>query len=150
MGGNELPKGPDGFLARTVFSLPTEAEWEYAARGGTSTAFSFGDACNADTCDACVPADDFMWWCGNAENSTHPVGEKMPNPFGIHDLHGNVFELCQDVYKSDFYADDVPGFDPVSDVISGSGRVARGGSFDGGYSKGGGFDGGYGKGGGRP
>ena len=68
------------------------------------------------------------WYAGNSGGSTHDVGGKLPNQFGLHDMHGNVFEWCEDVYKSDFYADEVPGFDPVS--TSGSAfRVFRGGSW---------------------
>jgi len=96
-------KDADGFLARTGLDLPSEAQWEYAARGGTSTAFSFGDECNVAICDPCVPADDFMWWCGNAGDTTHPVGGKLPNPFGLYDMHGNVNELCEDEYYAAFY-----------------------------------------------
>ena len=60
--------------------------------------------------------------------STHDVGGKLPNQFGLYDTHGNVMEWCRDVYKEDFYADDVPGFDPVSTTGSGL-RVFRGGVF---------------------
>jgi formylglycine-generating enzyme required for sulfatase activity len=68
------------------------------------------------------------WYSGNSGNSSHDVGGKQANQFGLHDMHGNVYEWCEDAYKSDFYADDVPGFDPVS--TSGSGhRVLRGGGF---------------------
>ena len=78
----------DGFLDRTGLVLPSEAQWEYATRGGTQTGYSFGDDCNAGNCDPCSPADDFMWWCANARVMTQPVGQKQPNPFGLHDTHG--------------------------------------------------------------
>ena len=108
-------KAAGGFLARTGLFLPSEAQWEYAARGGTRTAFSFGDECNAVTCDSCATADDFMWWCGNNVGSTHPVGEKLPNPFGLHDMHGNVYEWCEDVYNFGFYGTaEAAGPDPVA------------------------------------
>ena len=111
-------KNADGFLARTGLSLPSEAEWEYACRAGTSGPY----AGNGNL-------DDMGWYDGNSGGSTHDVGGKLPNQFGLHDMHGNVFEWCEDVYKSDFYADEVPGFDPVS--TSGSPlRVFRGGSWD--------------------
>jgi len=105
-------KAANGFLARTGLFLPSEAQWEYAARGGTTTEFSWGDECNVGGCDPCTPAVDHMWWCGNSGNTTHPVGEKLPNPFGLHDVHGNVWEWCEDQFS--------PG--------SGS-RVIRGGRF---------------------
>jgi len=124
----------DGFLARTGLSLRTEAQWEYACRGGTSTAFSWGDECNADGCDPCTPAVDHMWWCGNSGNTTHPVGEKLPNPFGLHDMRGNVWEFCEDWYQVDYYQELVDGGQPAIDPLCenpGSGRrVVRGGNFD--------------------
>jgi len=118
-----------GFLQKTGLQLPTEAQWEYAARGGTSTAYSFGGDCNAPNCDACATADDFMWWCGNAASTTHPVGDKDPNPFGLHDMHGNVWEWCEDVYDAGFYEKpEAAGPNPVSDAGS-TKRVFRGGSW---------------------
>ena len=72
--------------------------------------------------------DEMGWYSGNSGGMTHDVGGKLANQFGLHDMHGNVLEWCEDVYKADFYADDVPGFDPVS--TSGSERwVLRGGDF---------------------
>jgi formylglycine-generating enzyme required for sulfatase activity len=108
----------DGFLERTGLVLPSEAQWEYASRAGTSGPYAGNGV-----------LDDMGWYSGNSGVSTHDVGGKQANQFGLHDMHGNVYEWCEDVYKSDFYADEVPGFDPVS--TSGSGfRVDRGGSFD--------------------
>jgi formylglycine-generating enzyme required for sulfatase activity len=119
----------DSFLARTGFGLPSEAQWEYAARGGTSTAFSFGDDCNSNTCDPCATAENFMWWCANSGSTTRPVGTKQPNPFGLFDMHGNVWEWCEDVYDSGFYGKpEAAGPNPVA--TSGSGlRVFRGGGW---------------------
>ena len=145
-------RAPDGFLARTGLQLPTEAQWEYAARGAArngagdllSEAFSFGDACNAATCDPCATADDYMWWCGNSGGTTHRVGSTpsadsrnkvFTNLFGLHDMHGNVAEWCEDWYQADFYQALVDAGEPlISDPLCenpGSGhRVHRGGSWD--------------------
>ena len=103
--------------AGRVYRLPSEAEWEYACRAGTTTEYSYG----ADTSQL----GDHAWFKDNSNRSTHPVGQKQPNGWGLCDMHGNVWEWCRD-WKSDY-----PG-GPVTNPKgppSGSTRVYRGGSW---------------------
>jgi formylglycine-generating enzyme required for sulfatase activity len=134
--------GPDGFIERlnehlgtTTVRLPTEAEWEYAARAGTTTRFSHGNALGApcdEECEFCELHDRHMLWCGNNElvnpenpNSTEPVGMRTPNPFGLYDVHGNISEWVNDWYVA--YSADAQT-DPTGPQ-SGSYKVFRGGDY---------------------
>jgi len=82
---------------RESYRLPTEAEWEYAARAGSTTAFASGDISKTD-CEYDANLDAMGWYCGNSNNKTNPVAQKRPNAWGLFDMHGNVFEWCQDWY----------------------------------------------------
>ena len=109
------------------FRLPTESEWEYVCRAGTTERFSYGDALEcSDTTGYCESMDRYMWWGGNnTPYGTKDVGLKLPNPWGLYDLHGNVYEWCEDWYG--VYSDD-PVTDPQG-PSEGTHRVGRGGSW---------------------
>lgn len=115
-------------LPEYEYRLPTEAQWEYACRAGTTTRFSFGDVleCNNDSsCDFCAEMDRYMWWCGNSGNQSQPVGQKLPNPWGLYDIHGNVREWCSG-WLGDYPTGSL--VDPTGPA-SGTSRVYRGGNW---------------------
>ena len=103
-----------------VFRLPTEAEWEYACRAGSQTAYCFGDNANG--------LGEYAWFDGNAGGQTHPVGQKSPNAFGLLDMHGQVWEWCQDTYVDSYHdPDDGRARGTLGD---GKAKVLRGGSWN--------------------
>ena len=95
------------------FDLPTEAQWEYVCRAGTTTTYSYGNLANGNC----------MWYESSSSSKTHPVGTKVANPWGLYDMHGNVWEICLDWYGTLAYGTDPKG------SSSGLGRVKRGGSW---------------------
>jgi formylglycine-generating enzyme required for sulfatase activity len=103
------------------YRLPTEAEWEYACRAGNPARYSFGDD-PASLGEYAWIDEDF------AKGSTHPVGQKRPNAFGLFDMHGNVWEWCWDWYDAKPYAQS-PVDDPSGPLKAASFRVRRGGSW---------------------
>ena len=96
-----------------VLDLPTEAQWEYACRAGTSTVFSYGNVANGD----------YMWYGVNASSVAHEVGTRLPNAWGFYDMHGNVWEWCRDWNGTLPY-----GIDPKG-ATSGTERITRGGGW---------------------
>jgi formylglycine-generating enzyme required for sulfatase activity len=108
--------------AGSHYQLPTEAEWECAARAGTTTRFSYADD------PAYASLGSHAWYSANSGLTPHSIGQKLPNPWGLYDMEGNVVEWCQDWFGL------LPGgvqTDPTGPASSLSGRkVTRGGAFD--------------------
>jgi len=109
----------------TGYRLPTEAEWEYACRAGATTAFAGGGIIQTG-CDAEPALSEMGWFCGNAQGWTSPVAQKEANAFGLYDMHGNVWEWCNDWYLNTFAGDEV---DPIGPP-PGWYKVLRGGSWN--------------------
>ena len=115
-------------LGQGFFRLPSEAEWEYACRAGSSTRFCFGNAsCSRSGCNPCE-LDQYAWWCGNnPQNGTKPVGQLIPNDFGLYDMYGNVDEWCQDCWQANYNG--VPNNGSAWEFSTYSNRVIRGGHW---------------------
>ena len=108
-------------MTGNYYRLPTEAEWEYACRAGSNTPYSFEDE---------NQISDYAWYDENSDGKYHKVGEKKPNPWGLHDMHGNVSEWTLDQYKPTTYQrSDTLILNPLENATKLYPRVARGGSF---------------------
>ena len=101
------------------YRLPTEAEWEYACRAGADTAYCFGDGPSQ--------LKDYAWFKDNSGSKPHPVGQKRPNLWGLYDMHGNVWQWCNDFYKVDYYQES-PQESPKGPK-TGETKVVRGGAW---------------------
>jgi formylglycine-generating enzyme required for sulfatase activity len=101
-----------------VIRLPSEAEWEYACRAGTTTPYSFGTA----------DIKEYCWFKGNSKGYDPPVGAKKPNPWGLYDMHGYIWEWCADGWHADYAG--VPADGSAWDVKGAREHVIRGGSWN--------------------
>ena len=106
-------------------SLPTEAQWEYACRAGAETTFSFGNDYNG--------LSDYGWYLSDG---TKTVGKKLPNQWGLYDMHGNTYEWCADWYDAGYGNSNADATDPTG-AVEGDSRVLRGGDWSNGaqYSR---------------
>jgi formylglycine-generating enzyme required for sulfatase activity len=116
----------DDFQPGTGLRLPTEAEWEWACRAGTTQAYHGWAAMPQGFTDVSL-VGNIAWYDTNANSQTHPVGQLQPNGFGLYDMSGNVWEWCADVYGSNYYSHS-PSVDPPGPTL-GLNRVLRGGSW---------------------
>jgi formylglycine-generating enzyme required for sulfatase activity len=106
-----------------TYCLPTEAEWEYAARAGSTTAYHFGDEVS--------DLDDYAWYYSNSNGTYHKVGQKKPNPWGLYDMHGNVAEWTLDQYLPKIYQNRKSTTEnPWETATTEYPRTVRGGSYD--------------------
>ncbi len=120
---------PEEKAAGRTYVLPSEAQWEYACRAGSTGRFSFslgGDAIPREYDENGL--SDYGWFNGNSDGMPHAVGGKKPNAWALYDMQGNVWEWCQDWYDQGYYASS-PSDDPTGPP-GGSSRVSRGGSWD--------------------
>ena len=104
---------------KTMVSLPTEAEWEFACRAGTTSAYHSGDT-EADLARV-------AWYLANSKDTAHPVGQKEPNAFGLYDMLGNMWQWCEDWYAEDYYGNS--SVENPEGPAHGASRVLRGGSW---------------------
>lgn len=109
-------------LGQGTFRLPTEAEWEYACRGGTTTRWCFGNDQTLLT--------KYAWYSVNSGSTTHVVGGKLANPFGLYDIMGNIWEWCEDDYHSTYTGAPTDGSAWIDSPTRGSSRVLRGGAYN--------------------
>ena len=109
-----------------TYRLPSEAEWEYAARAGSKKKYCYGDSESN--------LRNYAWYGGNSHSNIHPVGKKKPNSFGIYDMHGNVWDWVQDEWHNNYNGAPTDG--NIWDSGMGSQRVARGGSYPAGSREG--------------
>ncbi|NCR11501.1 MAG: SUMF1/EgtB/PvdO family nonheme iron enzyme [Microcystis aeruginosa SX13-11] len=106
-----------------TYRLPTEAEWEYACRAGTTTCYYFGDDANQ--------LGDYAWYEGNSQNTTHPVGQKRPNAWGLYDMSGNVWEWCEDDWHNNYIGAPTDGSAWITNYQRANPfKIVRGGSWE--------------------